>query len=198
MSTVRTFGDKALAKKYLDFDCEAVPEAIWNYQAQRGTLLHPGKKILISVNKYATGSENIAQVLTNLNIEKSVYTLSMQDSSDDFYHNIKSAPLERIILPEAVSLHKKAAFLASADLVITSRLHAGLIAISHGVPAVMLKSTPKVAFFMKDLELESLLYKDEINEKMIEDILLDENLKGNLLSVADSMKKRANTDLISE
>ena len=52
--------------------------------------------------------------------------------------NILSTP-QRIILPEAVSLHQKASFLSEADLVITSRLHAGLIAISHGVPTLLIK-----------------------------------------------------------
>jgi hypothetical protein len=197
--TVRTSSDKDLAAQHLGLDCEVVPEAIWNYEAEKISFVHSGEKILVSINRYASGFANsVAQTLTNLKIKNTVYTVSMQDSSDDFYYNIKSTP-KRVILPEAVSLHKKASFLASSDLVITSRLHAGLIAISHGVPAIMLKSTPKVAFLMKDLELDSLFFKNNLDENIIEDIFTNkQQLKEKLLDLANKMKVKANTDLVAE
>lgn len=197
--TVRTASDRALMKKYLNLSCRVVPEAIWNYRAERLALPREGKQILVSVNRYAAGFANaLTHALASLKTKAAVCTLSMEDSSDDFYYNIKSTPPKRLILPESVSLHKKASFIAASDLVITSRLHAGLVAVSHGVPALMLKSTPKVAFLMKDLELESLFCKDGVTKEIIESTLEDEALRKILLLRASRMKKAAAADIIPE
>lgn len=197
--TVRTSFDQALAQKHLGIHCCVVPEAIWNYEAEKNALPSHKKKILISINQYASEySKSIEHSLNNLKTENTVYTVSMQDAADDFYHNINSTPPGRVILPEAVSLHQKASYLASSDLVITSRLHAGLIAISHGVPLIMLKSTPKVKFIMQELELSSLFLEDSLTEQFMEEVLLDEKLPENLRSKASEMKAKASTNLIPE
>ena len=137
--TVRTSYDRDLAQKYLGIDCKVVPEAIWNYETQPFPLAARGKKILVSMNAYASKYfAQIREALAKTKTPKTTFTVSMQDTSKDFYYNIMSTPDNRVILPESVSLHKKASFIASMDLVITSRLHAGLLAISHGIPAIKL------------------------------------------------------------
>lgn len=197
--TVRTESDRALAREHLGIDCAVVPEAIWNYRAENTSFVHAGKKILVSLNRYSSGfSKTVAECLTAMETPRTVYTVSMQDSSDDFYHNIRSTPQKRVILPEAVSLHQKAAFVAASDLVITSRLHAGLIAMSHGVPAVMLKSTPKVEFLMKELDLERFFCRPgRPTAEMLDEILAQgERLGDELLGKAGGMREKANTDLV--
>ena len=152
--TVRTSFDKELCLKHLGIDCNVVPEAIWNYEAEPFPLPYGGKKILTSINAYgAKFASRIKNALMNVNIPHTNFTISMQDTSKDFYYNILSTPERRVILPESVSLHKKASLLVSMDLVISSRLHAGLVAISHGIPAIMVKSTPKVQFLLAELGL---------------------------------------------
>jgi polysaccharide pyruvyl transferase WcaK-like protein len=120
----------------------------------------------------------------------------MQDSSEDFYHNIKSTPPTRIILPEAVSLNKKASFLAASDLVITSRLHAGLIAISHGVPTILLQSTPKIEFFARELGLESFFFKRAPKSSDLDTIINYDSLSEILFEKSEHMRLMASVDLI--
>lgn len=195
--SVRTTSDRLLAEKHLGLTCDVVPEAIWNYKAEKTPFVHSGKKILASINTYAskyTGS--VKKALMGLTTPNTVYTVSMQDSSNDFYFNIEATPHKRIILPEAVSLHSKASYLASMDLVITSRLHAGLIAISHGVPAIMMKSTPKIAFLLKDLHLEMLHNEGTLSSAFIEELLENQSLKASLLEKSEMMRTQANTPLI--
>lgn len=194
--TVRTTSDKELAKKYLGIECKVVPEAIWNYRAQSFKLAANGKKVLVSMNAYASKYfTRIRESLAKSKTTKSIFTVSMQDTSKDFYYNILSTPDNRTILPESVSLHKKASFLAAADLVITSRLHAGLVAISHGVPAVMMKSTPKVQFLMKELKLDDYFVSDNLNEAMI-DSIMSKDLRGNLLKIAEHMRELSKAPII--
>ncbi|MCX7773386.1 MAG: polysaccharide pyruvyl transferase family protein [Clostridia bacterium] len=196
--TVRTTSDKELAKDMLNLSCEAVPEAIWNYEAKGHFYVYAGKKILVSLNAYASDFEaQLLEALTNLHSDNAILTLSMQDNATDFYHNMVSTPSTRFILPEAVSLHKKASFVASSSLVITSRLHAGLVALSHGTPALMLKSTPKVHFILKDLGLESLYVSEHLTKETLEPLLGDvSELRKELLEKARMMKERANTRII--
>lgn len=196
--TVRTSADRELVSKHLGIDCQVVPEAIWNYQAKPFTFMRPGRHILVSINGYASEYEpQIAEALAKLKTPHAVYTVSMQDTADDFYHNIKSTPGNRIILPESVGLHKKASFLAASDLVITSRLHAGLISISHGVPPIMLKSTPKVKNLMEDLQLTDLYCDGALNEEIIESVLSGrETWKATLLEQTKMMRNKASANLI--
>jgi len=197
--TVRTSSDRELAQKYLGLDCKVVPEAIWNYESQPFPLAARGKRVMVSMNAY--GSKYVAQIkeaLTKTKTTNTVFTVSMQDTSKDFYYNIMSTPdNNRVILPESVSLHKKASFIASMDLVITSRLHAGLVAISHGIPAIMLKSTPKVQFLMKELNLNELFVDGVINESMIDDIL-SQNMTPRLLNISKHMKELSKAPIIPE
>ena len=195
--SVRTSSDNALAIKHLGINCDVVPEAIWNYKAEKISFLQSGSKIITSINAYASQySDRIKNSLLGLKLPHTIYTVSMQDCSDDFYHSIKSVPDNRVILPEAVSLHKKASFLASSNLVITSRLHAGLIAISHGVPAIMLHSTPKVEFLLKELELTELFSDYKITTSYIDGIIMNKNLKNILIEKSSVMKEKANANLI--
>ncbi|NMA65627.1 MAG: polysaccharide pyruvyl transferase family protein, partial [Clostridiaceae bacterium] len=186
--TVRTSFDKELSLKHLGINCNVVPEAIWNYEADQFPLPYAGKKILTSINAYGIKfTPQIKDALTNLNTSHTDFTLSMQDTSKDFYFNILSTPDKRVILPESVSLHKKASLLVSMDLVISSRLHAGLVAISHGIPAIMLKSTPKVQFLMSELGLSDFFVDKSITPAFIENILV-KNLKPRLTEIARNMK----------
>mgnify|MGYP000854471775 CR=1 FL=1 len=195
--SVRTTSDRMLAQKHLGLTCEVVPEAIWNYRAEKTPFVHGGKKILVSINTYAskyTGA--VKKALLGLTIPHTIYTVSMQDSANDFYFNIEATPPKRVILPEAVSLHTKASFLASSDLVITSRLHAGLMALSHGVPAIMLKSTPKVAFLLKDLELDMLHNEGHLTSATLESLVHNQQLRNSLLEKSEQMRALADTPLI--
>lgn len=195
--SVRTTSDSLLALKHLGLQCDVVPEAIWNYEAEKIPFVHSGKKILASINTYASKyTGRVKEALLGLRIPHTIYTVSMQDSSNDFYFNIQATPPKRVILPEAVSLHTKASFLASSDLVITSRLHAGLISISHGVPVVMLKSTPKVDFLMKELGLEALYNEGDLTAATIEELLDNNSLKTSLWEKGRQMKIQSNTPLI--
>ena len=194
--TVRTSYDRDLAQKYLGIDCKVVPEAIWNYETQPFPLAARGKKILVSMNAYASKYfAQIREALAKTKTPKTTFTVSMQDTSKDFYYNIMSTPDNRVILPESVSLHKKASFIASMDLVITSRLHAGLLAISHGIPAIMLKSTPKVQFLMKELNLNEFFVDGVINQSMIDDIL-SRNMAPRLSSISKHMKELSKAPVI--
>ncbi|HHU90667.1 MAG TPA: polysaccharide pyruvyl transferase family protein [Clostridiaceae bacterium] len=194
--TVRTSFDRELAQKYLGIECGVVPEAIWNYEAQPFPLAAHGKKIMVSMNAYASKYfAQIKEALTKTKTTKTTFTVSMQDTSKDFYYNIMSTPDKRVILPESVSLHKKASFLASMDIVITSRLHAGLVAISHGIPAIMLKSTPKVQFLMKELDLNEFFVDGVINESIIDDIL-SRDMAPRLKGISKHMKQLSKAPII--
>jgi|BioPla2DNA2_1021312.scaffolds.fasta_scaffold11640_6 hypothetical protein len=194
--TVRTTYDKELARKHLGLECKVVPEAIWNYNAQPFKIAAHGKKILVSMNAYASRYfTKIKEALAKMKTSKSTFTVSMQDTSKDFYFNILSTPDNRTILPESVSLHKKASFLAAVDLVITSRLHAGLVAISHGIPAIMLKSTPKVQFLLKELSLNELFVENNIDESMIDNIL-SKNFRPRLIKIAEHMRELSKAPII--
>lgn len=194
--TVRTTYDRELAQKHLGIECKEVPEAIWNYKAQPFPFAAQGKKILVSMNAYASRNfTKTKEALTKIKTAKSTFTVSMQDTSKDFYFNILSTPDNRVILPESVSLHKKASFLSSVDLVITSRLHAGLVAISHGVPAIMLKSTPKVQFLLKELSLNELFVEDNMNELML-DSILSKNLRPRLIKIAEHIRELSKAPII--
>jgi hypothetical protein len=196
--TVRTSFDRELAQKYLGIECGVVPEAIWNYEAQPFPLAAHGKKIMVSMNAYASKYfAQIKEALTKTKTTKTTFTVSMQDTSKDFYYNIMSTPDKRVILPESVSLHKKASFLASMDIVITSRLHAGLVAISHGIPAIMLKSTPKVQFLMKELDLDEFFVDGVINESIIDDIL-SRDMAPRLKGISKHMKQLSKAPIIPD
>jgi polysaccharide pyruvyl transferase WcaK-like protein len=196
--TVRTSYDKALLEKHLGLSCGVIPEAIWNYRAQPFPLAAHGKKILVSMNAYAARFfTQVRDALTRMKTARTTFTVSMQDTSRDFHYNILSTPENRTILPESVSLHRKASFLAAADLVITSRLHAGLVAISHGVPAVMLKSTPKVHFLMKELGLNELYAENGINEAMLDGIF-SKDMRPRLLAISEQMKALSKVPIIPE
>ncbi|HHY65392.1 MAG TPA: polysaccharide pyruvyl transferase family protein, partial [Clostridiaceae bacterium] len=196
--TVRTGGDRNLAQKHFGIDCRVVPEAIWNYEAEPFPLTANGKKILVSMNAYASRYfSQVKEALSDPKTSKTIFTVSMQDTSKDFHYNILSTPENRVILPESVSLHKKASFIAAADLVITSRLHAGLLALSHGIPAIMLKSTPKVRFLMKELDLEGLYADSGINAAMVEDVL-SKNMRIRLLELSRHMKELSRGPILPE
>lgn len=196
--TVRTKGDRDLARKHLGIDCRVVPEAIWNYETSAFPLAAWGKKVLVSMNAYASRYfPQVKEALGDQKTVKTVFTVSMQDTSKDFYYNILSTPDNRVILPESVSLHKKASFIAAADLVITSRLHAGLVAISHGVPAIMLKSTPKVRFLMEELDLEELYAGSGINAAMIDNVF-SKDLRTRLLEISGHMKELSRAPILPE
>ncbi|NLM76420.1 MAG: polysaccharide pyruvyl transferase family protein [Clostridiaceae bacterium] len=194
--TVRTSFDKELCLKHLGIDCNVVPEAIWNYEAEPFPLPYGGKKILTSINAYgAKFASRIKNALMNVNIPHTNFTISMQDTSKDFYYNILSTPERRVILPESVSLHKKASLLVSMDLVISSRLHAGLVAISHGIPAIMVKSTPKVQFLLAELGLNEFFIDNNISSEFIEYVLV-KNLKPRLTEIARNLKELARAPII--
>lgn len=187
--TVRTSFDRDLSVKHLGVDCNVVPEAIWNYQAQPFPLASGGRKILTSINAYgAKFAPQIKSALSDVKISNNVFSISMQDTAKDFYFNILSTPDRRTILPESVSLHKKASFIASMDLVITSRLHAGLIALSHGIPALMLKSTPKVKFLLDETGLSDFYIDTNIIASTIENILV-KDYRSRLMDIAGHMKE---------
>lgn len=198
--TVRTSFDSKLVSKYMGIQCRAVPEAIWNYTAPKVNLIGNGNKILVSINMYAGKfAEAISKELNSIKVDNTIYTLSMQDTSKDFYYNILATPSKHTILPEAVGLKKKASFIVSSDLVITSRLHAALLAISHGIPAVMLKSTPKIEFLAKELGEEKLFYDNSPTAEDIERLLADrEKIKKELLLKTADMKRLANENIIPE
>ncbi|HWP79562.1 MAG TPA: polysaccharide pyruvyl transferase family protein [Candidatus Acidoferrum sp.] len=195
--TVRTAQDSRLANEYFGLSCDAVPEAIWNYRAEPFRYVYGGKILLVDINRYAANfAQGLSSSLSGLQTPHTICTLSMQDMSDDAYYNVLSTP-RRLILPDAVSLHKKASFLGAADIVVTSRLHAGLVAISHGVPAILLKSTPKVKYLAEELELGA-LYFDRVPESAEIDDLLGrrEALRAELSEKAGVMREKAAANLI--
>jgi polysaccharide pyruvyl transferase WcaK-like protein len=83
------------------------------------------------------------------------------------------------------------------DIVITSRLHAGLVAISHGIPAIMLKSTPKVQFLMKELDLNEFFVDGVINESIIDDIL-SRDMAPRLKGISKHMKQLSKAPIIPD
>lgn len=195
--TVRTDNDNLLANKHFGINCDVVAEAIWNYEAKPFRYPYAGKIILVDINRYASKcTTGISKSLSLIKTPNTICTVSMQDSADDFYYNILSTP-KRMIMPEAVSLHQKASFLSAADIVITSRLHAGLVAISHGVPAMFFKSTPKVNYLVKELDLEKYYFEIPPESSVIEEILANrDSLSKMLLEKASIMKKHASSNII--
>lgn len=195
--TVRTQQDSQLAEKHFGLSCDVVPEAIWNYRAEPFRYVYGGKIVLVDINRYAAKfAQGLSKSLAGLQTAHTICTLSMQDMADDAYYNILSTP-RRLILPDAVSLHKKASFLAAADTVVTSRLHAGLIAISHGVPTLFFKSTPKVQYLVEELEIGP-LYFDHVPESTEIDGLLGQQqaLRAGLLERAGAMREKASANLV--
>ena len=195
--TVRTSFDSAAAERYFGIRCDVVPEAIWNYEAEPFRFVYGGKIIMVNINRYASKfAKQISNALSGVQMKNTVCTVSMQDMADDSYYNIISTP-RRLILPEAVSLHMKGSFLAAADIVINSRLLAGLIAISHGVPVIFLKSTPKVEYLAKELELEPFFFEEAPDASDIEGIITQgEKLRAELLEKANHMKEKARANII--
>lgn len=195
--SVRTGGDLALLKKHTGIACDVVPEAIWNYRAQSIDLPSRKKKIIIALNVYAGKyADNLRKCLSNVREPIYEYALSMQDTTLDGYYNIKATNQKnRKIIPDSVGLEGKGACLASADLTITGRLHAALVSISHGVPALMLKTTPKLAFLAQELGLPAWHKEDGISADLIENMLA-QNKREKLLEKAAIMRKGASAALI--
>lgn len=195
--TVRTKQDNALASKHLGISCDVIPEAIWNYQAEHFQYVYGGNIILVDINRYAAKfASGISKALAGIQTPHTICTVSMQDSADDFYYNILSTP-KRIIMPEAVSLHKKASFLAAAGIVVTSRLHAGLIAVSHGVPTIFFKSTPKIEYLAHELDIDTLYFDHNPDSSQIEAILSERSkISDELLEKSTIMKEKASADII--
>lgn len=195
--TVRTKQDSLLASKYLGISCDTVAEAIWNYEAKPFHYVYSGHIVLVDINGYAAKyTQGISQALSQLQSSHTICTVSMQDQADDAYYNIQSTPT-RIILPEAVSLHQKASFLAASDIVITSRLHAGLVAISHGVPTLFFESTPKIKYLTSELGIESFYLDHFPDSSQIEDIFArKKEIRTELLAKASAMKEGASSNII--
>ena len=195
--SVRTKGDLGLLKKHFDMSCDVIPEAIWHYRAQRWPM--PGKKkALISLNTYA--GKHVDRIRTALSAADGPiyeYIMSMQDTTLDCFYNIKATNRKnRKIIPDSIGLGGKGRCLASADLTITSRLHAALVSISHGVPAVMLESTPKVKFLAQELGLDG-WYCTEISKELINEMLKEKERKQQYMNnVTSEMRKKAAVNII--
>lgn len=147
--TVRTHGDLKLLDTHMGLRCDVVPEAIWNYRADACALPDVGrKKVAVALNAYAAAFAGPLRTALHDAGPLAEYTLAMQDTAADGYYNvIATNPKSRRIVPDSAGLDGKGGCLAAADLTVTSRLHAALVSVSHGVPAAMLKSTPKLGFF---------------------------------------------------
>ena len=195
--SVRTQGDLALLKKHTGISCDVVPEAIWNYRTKGTELPSRKKKILVALNVYAGKyTESIKKALSAVSVPSYEYTLSMQDTTLDGYYNIKATNQKnRKIIPDSIGLDGKGGCLASVDLTITSRLHAALVSLSHGVPAIMLKTTPKLAFLAQELGLSAWHKEEGISAEWIESMLAQSKRKL-LLDKAAVMRKKASAMLI--
>lgn len=197
--TLRTRGDLKMLKKHFSMSCEVVPEAIWNYRATQIKLPSAKKKVLISLNRY-TGkfTNDIKKSLSKTSEPIYEYIMSMQDTTIDNYYNIKATNTKnRKIIPDSIGLHGKGNCLASVDLTITSRLHAALVSINHGVPAIMLKSTPKLKFLAEELGMVSWFSKEAPSAIIIEKMLEDKESKQKLLiERTAAMRKGASRNII--
>ena len=196
--TVRTHGDLDLLKKNFDMSCDVVPEAIWNYRTQSRPMLTAKKKVIISLNVYAGKYTNrIKAALSTVKEPLYEYIMSMQDTTTDCYYNIKATNRKnRIIIPDSIGLDGKGSCLASVDLTITSRLHAALVSISHGVPAVMLKSTPKLKFLAAEMGLDA-WHCNDITGEFIDMMLEEKRFKRRLMAdITADMRKKAAANMI--
>ena len=195
--TVRTKGDLALLKKHFSMSCDVVPEAIWNYQTQTLNLPSSTKRVLVSLNVYA--GQFVDAIRTSFKSIRPIYEyiMSMQDTTTDSYYNIKATNQKtRIVIPDSIGLDGKGRYLASVDLTITSRLHAALVSISHGIPALMLKSTPKLEFLAKELELTP-WYCSHVTGTLIEKVLDEKEAKRqSLMGITDKMRNGASAYII--
>lgn len=154
--TVRTHGDLKLLDTYMGLRCDVVPEAIWNYRAEAYALPDGGKKkVAVALNAYAAAFAGPLRAALEEAGPLAEYAITMQDTAIDGYYNVKATNLKRRrMVPDSVGLDGKGGCLAAADLTVTSRLHAALVSVSHGVPALMLKSTPKLKFFATETGLD--------------------------------------------
>ncbi|TES47501.1 polysaccharide pyruvyl transferase family protein [Halalkalibacterium halodurans] len=197
--TVRTTGDKVLLNKHLNIDCDVVPEAIWNFKTKPYPLPKSKKNVLIALNAYSANfRNNLKKALSQVTTQINENIISMQDTSLDFYYNIQATnQRNRRIIPDSISLEEKGACLAAGDLTITSRLHAGLVSISHGVPTIMLKSTPKVKFLMDDLQLSDWYVEETITHEKIEALLeKKQKICQNLLEMTNEMRAKSSLPII--
>ncbi|MFU7592306.1 polysaccharide pyruvyl transferase family protein [Priestia sp. RMT2NF4] len=197
--TVRTSGDQLLLNKHLGIGCDIVPEAIWNFQAEKYPLPASKKRILISLNAYSTKFiSSIKESLSDLKNQVTEYTVSMQDTTVDSYYNIKATNQKnRRLIPDSIGLEGKGSCLAGGDLTITSRLHAGLVSISHGVPVIMLQSTPKVKFLMEDLQLKDWYFSNNLTPDCIEKVMAEKKEKIQTLNqLTNEMRKKASVSII--
>lgn len=197
--TLRTKGDLKLLKKHFGMSCEVVPEAIWNYKADHIKLPSAKKKVLICLNRY-TGklTEDLKRSLSKTEMPIYEYVMSMQDTTIDSYYNIKATNSKsRKIIPDSIGLYGKGSCLAYVDLTITSRLHAALVSMNHGVPAIMLKSTPKLKFLAEEIGVVSWYSTGAPSAMMIESLLEDKESKQKLLiERTAAMRKGASKNII--
>lgn len=190
--TLRTKGDLKLLEKHFDMRCDVVPEAIWNYRAKQIKLPSAKKKVLISLNRY-TGklTSEIKRSLSRTRRPIYEYVMSMQDTTIDSYYNIKATNAEnRKIIPDSIGLDGKGCCLASVDLTITSRLHAAFVSMSHGVPAIMLKSTPKLKFLAEELGIVDWYCTEAPSSVLIDKLLEEKETKHKLLLEKTTVMRR--------
>lgn len=192
--TVRTRGDLDLLQKHTGISCDVVPEAIWNYRIEPYKLPTTRKRVMVALNAYS-GSflDKLRTALVGIDPPVFEYTLAMQDTTLDSYYNVKATNQKnRKIVPDSIGLGGKGGCLAAADLTVTSRLHAALVSISHGVPAVMLRSTPKVKFLADELGLNDWYCEKELDTAFLEKMLSEKTAKQPVLTeLTSKMRQRA-------
>jgi polysaccharide pyruvyl transferase WcaK-like protein len=172
--TVRTNGSKKIATTHLGINPDVVPEAIWNYEASKVELPGIGKKILVCLNTYAGEDiKKVKHILSSIPFSHQVLLMSAQEVSDDIYHGICATPKSYLIIPDTIDLSGKANCIASSDIIITSRLHVALLAISHGKPVIIAGDLPKLRFFIEDFGVSSSLtyenFTNLIDKKIVSD-----------------------------
>lgn len=197
---VRTRGDKGLLKKHMGINCDVVPEAIWNYRAPSYSLPSSRRKIIVSLNVYASRlAGTIRRALSQISNPAFAYILSMQDTTIDCYYNVcATGPKNRRVIPDSIGLDGKGGCLASADLTITSRLHAALVSISHGVPALMLESTPKLKFLAEEIGLSCWhVNREGIRPCVIDKMLAEkERERLRLNEITEKMREKASAQIV--
>ncbi len=194
--TVRTEGDRALAERHLGLSPEVVPDPIWCCRFDPYPMPRGRPPVAVSINVHgARHIDAVRAALHHLPRPARECTVSMEDTTIDTYYNVAATNHgNRLVIPDSLGLDGKAAVLAAADLVVTSRLHAALLAMSHGVPAMMLASTPKVRFLAEQLGVPDWHYAHGITSAEMERLMSLKQVEGpRLAATGQELAARAET-----
>ncbi|NEP11907.1 MAG: hypothetical protein F6K14_17190 [Symploca sp. SIO2C1] len=139
------------------------------------------KRRRIGVNIYLSKSESkaIPSILDLLS-----YLPMLRRDCDVVYFDIheETSALFRVLRPSWLvsggefrrfgKLKANLEFLRSLDLLVTSRLHVGVTALSYGIPVVSVASEPKVKLFFEGTGLSHLYYGEHQQFRLLQDLVI--------------------------